>query len=161
MFQLAFYKKSPGVVSRLIRRFTRSAYSHVAVATLGGVFEAVGRGFVLSATLGMEHERGTLVDLLEYKTPLTAAELARATDCCRGLVGAKYDYEMVLAGFPLRYEWEPKSARTKFFCSEAAFLACAAMGPGRMLLDRCQPWEVSPEDLFRSPQLVWVNTITI
>ena len=159
--KFALYKAAPSLISSLIRWQTGSVYSHVAIAFGDVVYEAVGEGFVRSDSIGQRHAPGTLVDLLEYKVPILPREEERARACCERMVGAPYDYEMVLSGFTLRYCWEPKRARRKYFCSEAAYLVGAAMDGDRLLLERCSPWEVSPEDINRSPRLMWLKTVKL
>lgn len=161
MIQFGLYKASPSIVSRAIGWFTRSVYSHVAIKANGFVYEAVEQGFVKSMNWRERHDAGTLVDILEFKTPVTSSEELRAERCGISMLGAGYDYLAVLAGFPLRLNFEPKYSRKRFDCSEAAFLMAAAMGPDRLLLERCQPWEVSPEDINRSALLKWIQTITL
>lgn len=160
--KIALYRGS-GFVSEEIEGLTRSVYSHAAVwwPELGGVYEAISEGFVLAPTLDTNHDAGTIVDILSYKEPLTDDEDILANMMAKKMVGAPYDYADVLAGFPLCLKYEPKAGRKAFFCSEAVFLICAAMGAKRVLLERTQAWRVSPEGINESPLLLWENTITL
>lgn len=170
MIQFGLYKAVPGTISHVIGWFTRSVYSHVAIKIFDKVchdetdklvYEAVEEGFVKSADWGSRHEKGTIVDVLEFKESVTLSEELKAATCGDNMLGSGYDYLMVVAGFPLRLKFEPKSSRKRFDCSEAAFLMAAAMGENRLLLERCQAYEMAPEDINRSPLLKWVQSITL
>jgi hypothetical protein len=175
--QIAAYR-GVAEVSRLIQWETRSPYSHIAVwfpaaqaepelnaeaaegaQRVAELYEAIDAGWVRAGTLGENHDRGTEVDLFDFTAPLTAVEEAAALTVARRMVGARYDYKMVCAGFPLRFNQEPHGSRNKLFCSEGAFIVAAA--GGRELLERIQPWQVSPRDVVISPLLKWVRTVTL
>ncbi len=144
-----------GFVSAGIRLFTRSVYSHVAIAFDDGMlFEAVGDGFKRSKSYLHRHKPGLLIDLFEYATPLTDDEYAKARAFCERIENAPYDYGSVLAGFPLRTNED--SNRDKWFCSEAAL--AASIAAGRPLL-HMPPWKCSPDHISISPLLKWTNTI--
>lgn len=161
MISFALYRNVPSLISSLIRWQTRSVYSHVAIVAGGSTYEALSRGFVRASSLGENHDAGVIVDILEYKQKLAPTEEIRALQCLDSMVGAKYDFEMVLAGFPFRYRFEPRRAARKIFCSEAALIVSAAMGPDRILLERVHPSEVSPEDINTSALLKWKDTVTL
>lgn len=158
--QFACYR-GKALISRLIQGFTRSVYSHCAVQFAdGAVFEAVANGFVKAASLGENHEAGTIIDLFEYRTPLNAVEVGLARGTAEKLVGAPYDYLNVFVGFPLRLANEPASSRSKLFCSEACLALSWAMGEER-LLQRMLPWKATPDHIGISPLLRWVETVTV
>jgi hypothetical protein len=99
--------------------------------------------------------------VLSYKEPLTPSEDAAALMLAQSMVGAPYDYTMVLAGFPIRLDYEPARDRTAFFCSEAVFLICASMGVRRVLLERTQAFKVPPEGINLSPLLLWESSLVL
>jgi len=145
-------------VSGAIQWFTRSVYSHANVVFRDGVvYEAEPQGFVRAASLAVNNA-GCVVDLLEYKDPLTEDEEIVARAACETMVGEDYDYAM-LVGFLGRFNFEPPASRRKLFCSEACMVVSLALGPGRRLLERVPPWKVPPEGINLSPLLKWVETV--
>ena len=158
--------RGTGFLSGAIEDFSRSVYSHAAVwwPELSELHEAVADGFVCVAGPEVNHDKGTVIDVLSFKEPLSWNEDATALDLARKMSGpppAPYNYEMCFAGFPLRLEYEPAKDRRSFFCSEAVFLICAAMGPKRVLLERTQAWKVPPEGINLSPLLLWENSLVL
>jgi len=156
--QIGLYR-GIAAVSELIEWETRSVYSHAAAwfPDVGELWEAENQGFVCARSLGENHQKGTVVDLLEYKAPLTPAEEAVALATARGLKGEAYDFGAI-EGFVLRLGYDAGAKEHKLFCSEAVFIICAAMGPERVLLERTQPWKVAPEHINLSPLLKWVGS---
>ena len=138
-------------ISSVIRWETRSVYSHVALwfPDACETYEAIGSGFVKAGSLGANHERGAKVDVFDYTEPLCFDDVQTARRVCQAMVGAPYDYEQAFAGWPLRYGWERRKNRDKFFCSEAAAIVAAAINRP-IVATRVQPWKVAPEDVFRS-----------
>ena len=165
--QVALYR-GIATISGDIERLTRSVYSHTAVwfPEQLELWEAVGAGFVQARSLGENHEAGTIVDLLEYKTPLTVGEEAVALAAARGLAGTPYDY-VGIAAFALKLGVDPGAAPgpsgepSHVFCSTGVFIVCAAMGPERVLLERTLAWKVAPEDINKCPLLKWVGSVTL
>lgn len=150
--------KGRSAISGPIQWFTRSVYSHANIVFSDGtVYEAESSGFVRVESLAVNN-RGCMVDLLGYRDGLSDSEVLVARDLCDSLVGEDYDYAALL-GFLTRMNWEPPASRRKLFCSEACYLVGFALGPSRALLDRIQPWEVSPRDLNISPLLRWTETV--
>ena len=159
--KFALYRGT-STISRLIQWFTRSVYSHVAlVFDDGTTYEAVEAGFVRAENIRVNHPAGVIVDILEYKTPLTQSEVAQARAICDELVrmGGGYDYLMVLAGFPLRFHEQPRASSAKQFCSEAA--AVVANRIGRPITERSNPWKISPEDVNKSAVLRWSQSVVL
>ena len=165
--QIALYR-GIATISGDIERLTRSVYSHSALwfPEQLELWEAVGAGFVRARSLGENHEPGTIVDLLEYKAPLTLGEEMVVLQAARAMNGIPYDY-IGIAAFALKLGVDPGAAPdpsgepSHVFCSTAVFVVCGAMGPARLLLERTLPWKVSPEDINRSPLLKWVGSVTL
>lgn len=146
------------VISKLIQGFTRSVYSHVAIEVGGRVFEAIGSGFVEASDFMVNHDPGTVVDLFEYRLPLTPAEESIALTTALRLRNTPYDYASVFLNFPLR---SPEDGdRKKLFCSEAALAIAWSMGEDR-LLQRMLPWKATPDHIAISPLLKWKGSLTL
>jgi uncharacterized protein YycO len=154
--KFALYQGS-SFVGGLIRKFTRSRYSHVALKFSDGiVFEAVGDGFKRSSSLGARHEKGTVIDIFEYATPMDRTEEAKARLFCETIENAPYDYGSVLVHFPLREAGD--SDRSKWFCSEAALAASIAIGRPLQIM---APWRCQPDHIAISPLLKWKESVVI
>ena len=136
------------LISALIRWQTRSPYSHASITGEDGrVIEArEGRGVISSARL--VPAKGETVELFRVDG-LTAAQRQTIWDFAVDQIGKRYDYTMV-ARFLSRRQ-ESRKSRGRWFCSELVFAAFAQGGVN--LLERTQPWEVSPGMLARSPLL--------
>ena len=165
--QIALYRGT-AEISGDIERLTRSVYSHAAAyfPEVNELWEAIGSGFVMARSLGENHDKGTIVDLLEFKIPLTDAEEAAALAAARGLEGIPYDYKGI-AAFALKLGADPGMAPAQsgqpshVFCSAAVFLICAAIGPERLLLERTEAFKVAPEGINLSPLLKWAQTVVV
>ena len=160
MFAIAAYR-GRSWISRAIGWFTRSVYSHVAIDFRDdgdSVYEAIGSGFVRAVDLAWNHDEDTVVDLFDYRRPLTTVELDAAYATARSLVGQPYDYASVFLHFPLRLDRDGDTKR--LFCSEAALAISWAMGEDR-LLQRMLPWKATPDHIAISPLLKWKGTITL
>ena len=158
--QFALYR-GRSLISKLIQGFSRSVYSHVAIDFRedgASVYEAVGRGFVFASDLWVNHDEGTVVDIFEYRKPLTQIETDAAITTASALVGRPYDYASVFLNFPLRLDRDGDTKR--LFCSEAALAISWAMGEDR-LLQRMLPWKATPDHIAISPLLKWKGTITL
>jgi hypothetical protein len=145
-------------VSSLIQWFTRSVYSHVAIQIGDEVFEAVSSGFVRSASLKEQHDKGTVVDLHAFVDAPTPDEIARARTAAARMVGTGYAYADVFRGYPCRLNRDAQP--DKWFCSEAALAISWAMGRSR-LLQRMLPWKATPDHIAISPLLNWYWTTTL
>jgi hypothetical protein len=153
--------RGQSLISKLIQGFSRSVYSHVAIDftdQLGSVYESVSAGFVRASTLWVNHDTGTVVDLFEYRRPLTRVELNVAERTAIALVGQPYDYASVFLNFPLRLDRDGDTKR--LFCSEAALAISWSMGEER-LLQRMLPWKATPDHIAISPLLKWKGSITL
>jgi uncharacterized protein YycO len=142
--------KGNSFVSRLIRWQSRSCYSHAAVLFSDGYIvesrEFVGvRGFYQAD----EDLRGYgpcdvfSIDAIWYNEPA-------AQEWALGQLGKRYDYRSV-ARFITRRQ-EERNGNGRWFCSEFAFACCQKAGVN--LLERVQPWAVSPGLLALSPKLL-------
>lgn len=136
-----------GPVSRVIRWQTRSPYSHASILLPDGVT------VIESIQFKGVHLR-SLFDP-KFTDPFDAFSLAHATigqwaqieTFARAELGAGYDYRNIF-----RFVTRTTSGHdTRWFCSELVFAAVASAGI--KLLERIEPWAVSPGDLALSPIL--------
>jgi hypothetical protein len=145
------------LISGVIRRFTRSRYSHVAIQFAdGAVFEAVARGVVRAESLAENHPAGTVVDLFAFVTPPALEHEQRARELCEELVGRDYDFASIVLGFPLRVAGD-QNPRGEF-CSELALKAAAQAGRP---LQNMMPWRATPDHVAISLALRWKETIKL
>ena len=138
--------KGSGFFSKAIKWQTRSDYSHVAINLQGNVYEAKeGKGVLRTTTKAWT-----------YKDPVTFCPLIldpeqidQMLTFLKAQVGKKYNWSDVFR-FVSRKQERRKKAKV-WFCSELAFVALlkAYVIP----LERCEPWEVSPGGLARTPWL--------
>lgn len=152
LIQVWLYKGS-GFVGKLIQWQTRSPYSHAAVA-----FDVTADGTATDAWIldaregkGVKLRQAVAEDLMadRFSVDMTAQQETDVLEFLRRQVGKDYDYTMV-ARFISRRQ-ESRKSRGKWFCSELVFAAFQHAGVD--LLARCEPWEVSPGLLSRSPLL--------
>ncbi|MDE2104757.1 MAG: hypothetical protein KGL39_46400 [Patescibacteria group bacterium] len=140
--------RGTGLVSRLIRWQTRSAYSHAGLLMDDGrVVEAWWPRVRLTPCIGAGHPRCERIDVFVFADPLTALENRIMEMSARKLVGRPYDWQSV-ARFLTR---ERSVENRRLFCSELVFEVCHKAG--RELLSRTQPWRVPPDWIARSPLL--------
>lgn len=139
--------RGPGIVSRLIRWQTRSAYSHAAIVMpCGNVIESrEGKG--VRQLTKLEPTAKERIDL--FTVEVTETQLQDIAWFLNEQLGKKYDWTMV-ARFVTRRQ-ESRSSSEKWFCSELVFAAFQQAGID--LLRATEPWEVSPGLLARSPLL--------
>lgn len=119
--------KGTSFVSRFIRWFTWSEYSHVAILfnSDGMVYESWdGVGVIKSFRweLGKSHTSGTQVDIYDFNQPLTDDEARQMREYAESQVGRKYD-RMAILGFLLRKKLQSKD---RLFCSEYVLDICRA-----------------------------------
>lgn len=154
--RIACYK-GKSFVSKLIRWFTRSDYSHVAfLLDDGSVIEAWEKGGVLhNASLRTKHTPKTEVDIFEIVPPLTLNEEADLIGNIRDELGKDYDYWAVMRF--LTRQGKPPGVGEKWFCSEFVFEMLHKIG--RVLFVNTEPWEVQPGWIPRSTVLKWDRTI--
>lgn len=179
MLQIAAYC-GIGWVSKAIKLLTYSKYSHIGILftedmevevngqehciKAGNVIEAWQGGVKLSASLGERHEKGTPIDLFDFKTPLNGLQERLAAQFLVSQIGKGYDYLNVLRFLPIVRMVFPHQlpsiwTRSKVFCSELALEAFA--DAGRAILERCNSWEVPPRDLPRSPVLMLSKSVIV
>jgi uncharacterized protein YycO len=147
--------RGAGIVGTLIRWQTRSPYSHASLYCPGdGVIEAR-EGHGVRRLTNLDPKPGEKIDL--YAVPsATAEQLRRAWTFAQIQVGDAYDWTMVLRFISRRQASRKDSG--KWFCSELAFAAFHHAGLD--LLARCQPWEISPGLLGKSPLLTFERCFT-
>ena len=152
---LALYK-GRSWVSRLIRWFNWSNYSHAAwVCRDGTIIEAWPPGGVQRAvSLFTNHLVDTAVDL--YAVPgLTDAQRTRVEEFLVAQLGEPYDFMGVL-GFLPRSRMENHAA---WFCSELVFAGLQSAGLD--LLRNIPACKVYPGLLALSPLLKQVDTVKV
>lgn len=142
---IALYK-GKSFISRLIRWFTWSEYSHAAwVCRDGSVFEAWSGGVRHAASLAEAHDAGTPVDL--FVLDLTDDQRRDAEAFLLAQVGMKYDW-LGLCGFLTRRAMDEHDA---WFCSELVTAGLNAAGVYPLL--RVPACKVPPCLLALSPLL--------
>lgn len=140
--------QGPGLVSRLIRWQTRSAYSHAAIVLPSGAVIESREGIGVRQLSALEPKHGEEIDF--FAVDVTDEQLAALTRFLHRQLGKKYDWTMV-ARFVTRRQ-ESRASRGRWFCSELVFAAFQVAGIH--LLRGTEPWEVSPGLLARSPLLI-------
>lgn len=169
--QIALYKGT-SFISRLIRWFTRSQYSHAAFLldvpagaallrmqargermgklkghTAGSVIEAWQGGVKISKSLSTLHTPGTNVDVCSYLSPLSANEEEKLLRFLKGDIGLDYDYWDIVC-FVTRQRGSPGRRR---FCSLLVTMRSADVH--RPLFRKTEPWRVPPDWLGRTRML--------
>lgn len=137
--------KGKGLISSLIRFQTRGRYTHASILIKErDVIEA--REFK-----GVVESRIELIDssFNLFKVTTTREQDEKIISFLKDQLGKEYDYTMV-ARFVTRRQ-EHRKSKEKWFCSELVF--AAFLHAGINLLERTEPWEVSPNLLSRSPLL--------
>lgn len=139
--------RGTGFIGAAIRAQTRSAYAHAAILLPDGtIIEALQFHGVRRRTFE-EHEFAD-ADLFDVPA-LSGDDWLDVYQFANDQVGKSYDYLGVLR-FISR---APSAMRAKWFCSELVFSSIKSAGVD--LLERTEPWEVSPGLLSRAPDLVW------
>lgn len=157
--------RGTGLISKIISWF-RPPYSHVELwfPDLGTVISADADGVVEKPLPHLSHSgTGTVVDIFEYKDPLSYAEAGSLYRAAKLLVGKRYDYWMLFWGFTFKAaKWGHPH---KWICSGVVLKATQEMDPEpgkiRRLAERVRDDFVSPRDLTRSPLLKWVRSSVI
>ena len=137
--------RGTSAIDRLIQWQTRSVYSHAAIWQPNGniIESANGIGVrVRAVPKGISAEEADIFDV-----PATEAQWMRAIDFCHAELGCKYDW-IGIARFITR---RPGGDDNRWFCSE--LVAAAFVAAGLPLLERIQPWAISPGLLAVSPLL--------
>lgn len=140
--------QGPGLVSRLIRWQTRSAYSHAAIVLPNNSVYESREGIGVRQLPRLEPKNGEQIDF--FAVEVTETQLAEITEFLKRQLGKRYDWTMV-ARFITRRQ-ESRSTSDKWFCSELVFAAFKVAGV--ILLRDTDPWEVSPGLLARSTLLL-------
>lgn len=144
--RILFYR-GRGVWSAFIRHFTRAENTHVSIMFDDGVVFEAWPGAGVQKTLLSDWEGVTAYRLI------VPVDLDGMRKFCEALAAEKpgYDYAGVL-GFVFGMKQRAGRWTNRWFCSEFVFAAVAAGGVS--LLDRTEPWEVSPAMLEKSSLLV-------
>lgn len=140
--------QGPGLVSRLIRWQTRSAYSHAAIVLPNAAVFESREGIGVRQLPRLDPKNGEQIDY--FAVEVTETQLAEMTEFLKRQLGKRYDWTMV-ARFITRRQ-ESRSTSDKWFCSELVFAAFKVAGV--ILLRDTDPWEVSPGLLARSILLI-------
>lgn len=145
--------KGKSRLSRAIRWWTRTEFSHVGVERANGNFlEAWTHGVRMVADYATDHARGTPVEWYRIEGAKPAQREAMERFIVSQL-GKPYDYRG-LFGFISRKDYTDNP--DKWFCSELVFQACKVAGID--LLARVPAYKVSPGAIWTSPRLVLVKT---
>ena len=155
MIQVGLHRGN-GAISRVIRWQTRSPYNHASIwiGGLGGlVYEArefrkvaFQRGYQRRDQAEAE---GETVNLFDLRCEITPEQEAKVRAFLDRQLNKDYDYTSVLR-FISRRKASDTSANA-WFCSELVFAALREAGIH--LLERIEPWAVSPGLLALSPLL--------
>lgn len=148
---LAYQGKS--IVSWLIKKQTRSIYSHVAIELDDGrtVIEAWAIGGVcIRKSFNEGHKKGTPVDVFHINKQMSATEAKQAEEFFRDQVGKKYDWKSVFRFL----KHKPAVDNDKWFCSE---LVLTGLARGAVVLQNGRFSEMSPRDTVLSIGLTKAN----
>ena len=144
---LGFYR-GKSLVSKGIKWFTRSEYSHVSyISADGEVYEAWMPRVRKTANYNVGHKPGTVIDL--YRWHMTHTQEQAFVQHLEGMVGRRYDTRGVL-GFISRRAGAQRDSR--LFCSE--LILDASRHAHSELIGRVPSYTVSPGHLSSSP-LLW------
>jgi hypothetical protein len=136
---VAFFK-GPGFVSRLIKIWTRSKYSHCEL-----VFDD-GRRFSADTEMPMHTRFST--EAMTSKNwdfvhiPMSQADENKIKGFCFEEIGCRYDWTGIFLSQFIRLGYQSK---TKWFCSEVCVAGLQQIG----LLPGIKPNRVSPGKLFK------------
>jgi len=137
-----------GFVSRMIQWQQRGLWSHASLVLRDGrVVES--REFIGVQELeGIKPTKGEAIQLFEFDCTEGQAEAIETFAMAQ--IGKRYDYPMVF-GFVSRSQTEGHQSDGRWFCSELVFASLRYGGVN--LLERIEPWQVSPTHLSLSPLL--------
>ncbi len=132
-----------GIFAALIRLQTRGRFAHAAVqVNASEIIEAAPEHGVRRAPLDLSRP------FESFDVPsMTEDDWIVALAFLHEQIGRPYDIIGVLRFITRR----PDTGRRSWFCSELVF--AAVLAAGTRLLDRVEPWEVSPQVLSLSPLL--------
>jgi hypothetical protein len=157
MILVALYQNDTWV-SRLIRFWTKSKYSHSELwnTETGEVISADAEGVVLKPIPAtVVHGRGIKIDTFYHSPVLSPKQESAVWQRALDLVGWKYDYFAVFLGFTLGLPENAESLR-RWFCSEVVIEAFRRAE--QPLLSRARADRISPRDLALSPKLHFLKT---
>ena len=149
---LAYQGKS--FVSWLIKKQTRSIYSHVAIELDDNrtVIEAWAMGGVcIRKNFSEGHSKGTPVDVFKINKSISVTESEQVEQFLRDQVGKKYDWKSVFRFL----KHTPAVDNDKWFCSE---LVLTALARGAVILQVGRFSEMSPRDVCLSIGLTKLNS---
>ena len=151
---IALYK-GVSALSRAIRWFTTSDYSHAAWINLdGSLWESWVHGIRHNPDPWTDHEDITEIDVFNFTpAPLTLTERAAVAGAFGKIDKQPYDYEALL-GFILHADLQ---ADARWTCSEA--LETCLRAAGRTTQTRCWPYQIPPGWIGRSPALAKIVTL--
>lgn len=156
MTQIGLFK-SRSLLSGLIKLQTRSPYSHAALMLEDGVvIEAWTSGGVRMTDLAIGHVAGTEIDVFDV-AGMNSERDEIVFEFAKSQIGKAYDFSSVLR-FVTRCQADRTSSGA-WFCSELCFAAYQKAGIN--LLERIEPWAVSPGMLAYSPLLKFNKTIRV
>jgi len=149
--------KGRSLISRLIRWQTRSTYSHASLILPDNTVIEAWTGGVRWQRIHDGHTKGTVVDVFEPIGVFTAGifNSLAVEQFARSQIGKGYDY-LSVARFVTRTRGDRQA---RWFCSELVFQAYLA--GGLRLLERIEPWAVSPALLRLSPWIRHIDTLII
>ena len=150
--------KGTGLICRFIRWQTRSEFSHAAILDSNGVvYEAATTGVRSWRAISTDDEGIYAALKRKFGAELEILNVETTPDQERAVLqflwrqlSKRYDFTMVFRF--LTREQEARSSTNKWFCSELVFAAFQKAGIN--LLERIEPWEVSPGLLAYSPLAV-------
>lgn len=154
---IAFYRGT-SILSRMIRWFNWSIYSHVSWIEWDGdksEIEAWRPKVQRVAHWGANHKPGTRVDLYQVSPELSEDAHANLVAFLTSELGCGYDY-FGIVGFILRIKGP---ARKRWFCSELVFEAL--LHAGRRVLSNVEPYQVSPGLLATSVDLECIGYVIV
>lgn len=145
MIQIIAFK-GEGIFDKIIRKFTKSDYSHVALVRDGKQIEA--RWDAGVRIVPVNTHAPCQVELFDFIEPLTPDQELKIWNKALSLIGKKYDYAGLVAYALKLYFLQKPSA---FFCSELVVECCR---PHRMIVPAwMRASEASPVMVARSSDL--------
>ena len=146
-------------ISRVIRRITRSPYSHAAIVAWWGdrlmVLEAVGKGIVVSRMSVVVNQYSGKVELWTTDEDLARTEVIRTAQRLLGKLYSLYklirNLRRMLFGRARHEEADPEAPPDDFVCSE--FVSRVWRAGGIDLVTDAPDIYTKPSDIAKSPRL--------
>lgn len=154
---IALYK-GVSLISWIIRIRTWSPYSHASWIDDDNLseYEAWCSGGVLhNDKWGIRHTPGTEVDIFDFNSLLTKAEIKDSKAFFLSQVGKGYDWCGVFAFMSIMRLFGNKHNPDRWFCSEYISAGCNAIG--RPLLNK-EPYKIDPGDIPTSLEIHYKET---